>query len=183
MQEDSCPIIGICIFVLIVLLAKYLSETTKDISDTYSWQAFSTPFTKAMFCLPSFLFATRIIRALTQFTITFIFVAVALSARGWGCLLILSLEVLGVRLARGSLLFAPCRGWPRERWVSELGSWFISEVLLLFQGLKASPTLMSLSLFEWICGETLVHTWRKVRWHHSQTRPTLNLSGEIILGL
>lgn len=79
-QEDSCSIIGIYIFVLIVLL----QNTSVKLQRMYL-----TPIADRLFlrhspkqCFVCLLFATRIIHALTQFTITFICVTVALSARG-----------------------------------------------------------------------------------------------------
>lgn len=105
-----------------------------------------------MFCVPSVLFATRIIHAFTEYTITFIFIAAALSAHGWGCLLIPCPEVPGGNavFCKGTVLSCQLQdswagsrrvppvcsipGWQREGWVLDLGCWFRSELLLKFQG-------------------------------------------------
>lgn len=56
LQENSCTIIGICIFVLIISLQNTSSEATKDVFDIYCWHVFLHHSPKR--CFACFLFCS-----------------------------------------------------------------------------------------------------------------------------
>lgn len=83
LQEDSCPIIGICIFVLIVSLQNTSVKLQRVYLTSIADRFFYTIHESNVLCaFSSVLFTTWISHALTQFTTAFIFVTVALSLSG-----------------------------------------------------------------------------------------------------
>lgn len=83
LQEDSCPIIGFCIFVLIVSLQNTSVKLQRIYLTSIADRFFYSIHQSDVLCAcSSVLFTTWMIHELTQFTVTFIFVTVAFSLYG-----------------------------------------------------------------------------------------------------
>lgn len=141
MQEDSCPVIGIYIFVLIVLL----QNTSVKLQRIYV-----TPIADRLFldnlpkqCLCAFCSICWenypcINTVYNHFHFHYCgtlssWVRLFMNSFPLRCLQVTLCSAMAEScLSWGSPLSAP--GWPREGWVLHLGSWFKSEVLLKLQG-------------------------------------------------